>query len=240
MPTYTLSRTLHWQGQISEKAAQVCRMFGLTADRLAERSVRHNCQVEINDGDIVYITGPSGAGKSIVLNELAKSVPAQDMVSLDRIELADSADLPLPAEAGYAKAGAAAKAVPAEKTLIDYVDGDFVTSLRILSTAGLGDVFCILSRPANLSDGQKYRFRLAMALATGKKFVFADEFCSNLDRITAAVISYNVHKFAKRNGVTFILASSHKDILLDLAPDVLIVKELCGPTQVIYKGRNPA
>jgi len=240
MPTYTLSRTLHWQGQISEKAAQVCRMFGLTADRLAERSVRHNCQVEINDGDIVYITGPSGAGKSIVLNELAKSVPAQDMVSLDQIELADSAEAAAPRPAELVAKPQAAKAGPTEKTLIDYVNGDFVTSLRILSTAGLGDVFCILSRPANLSDGQKYRFRLAMALATGKKFVFADEFCSNLDRITAAVISYNVHKFAKRNGVTFILASSHKDILLDLAPDVLIVKELCGPTQVIYKGRNPA
>lgn len=211
MAQYTLSRTLHWQGEISDKAVQVCRMFGLTADRLAERHVSHNCQVEINDGDIVYITGPSGAGKSILLNELAKSVPAQDVVSLDQIEL------------------------PAGKTLIDYVDGDLLTSLRILSTAGLGDVFCILSQPANLSDGQKYRFRLAMALATGKKFVFADEFCSNLDRITAAVISYNVHKFAKRNGVTFILASSHDDILLDLAPDVLIVKELCGPTQVIYK-----
>ncbi len=211
MAQYTLSRTLHWQGEISDKAVQVCRMFGLTADRLAERRVSHNCQVEINDGDIVYITGPSGAGKSILLNELAKSVPAQDVVSLDQIEL------------------------PAGKTLIDYVDGDLLTSLRILSTAGLGDVFCILSQPANLSDGQKYRFRLAMALATGKKFVFADEFCSNLDRITAAVISYNVHKFAKRNGVTFILASSHDDILLDLAPDVLIVKELCGPTQVIYK-----
>jgi len=240
MPTYTLSRTLHWQGQISEKAAQVCRMFGLTADRLAERSVHHNCQVEINDGDIVYITGPSGAGKSIVLNELAKSVPAQDMVSLDQIELADSAEAAAPRPAELVAKPQAAKAGPTEKTLIDYVNGDFVTSLRILSTAGLGDVFCILSRPANLSDGQKYRFRLAMALATGKKFVFADEFCSNLDRITAAVISYNVHKFAKRNGVTFILASSHKDILLDLAPDVLIVKELCGPTQVIYKGRNPA
>jgi len=186
-------------------------MFGLTVDRLAERRVSHDCQVEINDGDIVYITGPSGAGKSVLLKELAKSVPAQDMVSLDQIE------------------------VPSGKTLIDYIDGDLVTSLRILSTAGLGDVFCILNQPANLSDGQKYRFRLAMALATGRKFIFADEFCSNLDRITAAVISYNVHKFAKRNGVTFILASSHQDILLDLAPDVLIVKELCGPTQIVYK-----
>lgn len=211
MAKYTVSKTLHWQGQISDKAAQVCRMFGLTADRLAERSVSHNCQVEINDGDIVYITGPSGAGKSVLLNELAKSVPTQDMVRLDQIEL------------------------PAERTLIDYVAGDLVTSLRILSTAGLSDVFCILSQPGQLSDGQKYRFRLAMALAAEKKFVFADEFCSNLDRITAAVISYNVHKFAKRNRVAFILASSHKDILLDLSPDVLIVKELCGPTQILYK-----
>lgn len=74
-----------------------------------------------------------------------------------------------------------------------------------------------------------------MALAAGKKFVFADEFCSNLDRITAAVIAYNIHKFAKRGGMTFILAGSHEDILLDLAPDVLVVKELSCQAQVIYK-----
>jgi len=212
MPTYTVCKTLSWQGQITDKAAAVCRMFGLTVDRLTQRSVSHNCQVQINDGDIVYITGPSGAGKSVLLNELAKAVPSQDMVCLDQIEL------------------------PSGKTLIECIDGDLLTSLKMLSTAGLSDVFCILSQMAELSDGQKYRFRLAMALATGKKFIFADEFCSNLDRITAAVISYNVHKFAKRNGVTFILASSHDDILLDLAPDVLVVKELSGSTQVIYKG----
>jgi len=69
----------------------------------------------------------------------------------------------------------------------------------------------------------------------GKKFVFADEFCSNLDRVTAAVISYNVHKFAKRTGVTVILAASHEDILVDLGPDVLVIKELSGPARVVYK-----
>ncbi len=74
-----------------------------------------------------------------------------------------------------------------------------------------------------------------MALAAGKKFIFADEFCSNLDRITAAVIAFNIYKFAKRTGVTFILAASHEDILLDLSPDVLVVKELSGKTEVIYK-----
>lgn len=211
MPTYTVSRTLSWQGEITDKAAQVCRMFGLTTDRLAERRVSHDCQVEINDGDIVYITGPSGAGKSILLKELEKSVPASDRVNLAEIRLAR------------------------DRTLIDCIDGDFLTSLQVLSTAGLNDVFCVLNQPRNLSDGEKYRFRLAMALATGSKFIFADEFCSNLDRITAAVISHNVHKFAKRKGMTFILASSRDDILLDLAPDVLVIKELSGPTQVIYK-----
>jgi ABC-type ATPase with predicted acetyltransferase domain len=211
MPTYSVSKILQWQGQISDKAAAVMRMFGLTADRLTEKHFSHNCRLEINDGDIVYITGPSGAGKSILLRELERAVPASDSVNLARIEL------------------------PSDKTLIDCIDGDLLTGLRTLSTAGLNDVFCVLNQPRNLSDGEKYRFRLSMALATGKKFVFADEFCSNLDRITAAVISYNLHKFAKRTGVMFILASSHNDILLDLAPDVLVITEFSGKTEVIYK-----
>jgi len=214
MPIHSISKSLSWQGTITDKVASVCRMFGLTADRLTERRVNHNCRLEINNGDIVYITGPSGAGKTVLLKELEKSMPALDSVNLARIKL------------------------PSNKTLIDCIDGDLLTSLRMLSIAGLNDCFCILNQPQKLSDGQKYRFRLAMALAAKKRFIFADEFCSELDRITAAVISYNIHKFAKRTGTVFILASSQDDILLDLAPDVLVVKELAGPTQVIYKQTN--
>jgi ABC-type ATPase with predicted acetyltransferase domain len=223
MPTYDISKTLYLPsptdkyGQIMGKAAQVCRMFGLTVDRLTKRNITHSCKLEINEGDIVYITGPSGAGKSVLLKELERSLPDSERINLDQIEL------------------------PTDKTLIDCIEGDFLTSLKTLSLTGLNDVFCILNRPANLSDGQKYRFRLAMALAAEKKFIFADEFCSNLDRIMAAVISFNVQKFAKKTGMVFILASSHEDLLLDLQPDVLVVKELSGETQVIYKvGRRRA
>jgi uncharacterized protein len=218
MPTYNVSKTFGWplrgrQGQISERSASVMRMFGLTTDRLAKTSFTVNCQLEINDGDIVYITGPSGAGKSVLLKELEKSVPASDKVNLNEVKLAR------------------------DKSVIDCIDGDFLEGLKLLSIAGINDAFCVLNQPTNLSDGQKYRFRLAVAMASGAKFIFADEFCSELDRITAAVISYNIHKYAKRTGVTFILASSHEDILLDLSPDVLVVKELSGATQVIYKQR---
>jgi hypothetical protein len=189
------------------------RMFGVDIDRLDCGRKTHQCTIEVEDGDIVYITGPSGAGKSVLLRELQNVIPVDELISIDQIQL------------------------PADRAAIDCTGAGLTTieTLSLFGTAGLSDVFCILTVPANLSEGQKYRFRLACALAAGRQYVFADEFCSNLDRITAAVIAYNVRKFAKRNKVTFFLASSHEDILADLQPDVLVVKHFTGPAEVVYK-----
>ena len=211
MATYEVSRSFTWRGRITDKVSSVCRMFGLTIDRLTERCLTHECRLEIEAGDIVYLTGPSGAGKSVLLAELEKSIPVADRINLAQI------------------------ALPSDKTLIDCIEGSLLDGLQLLSTAGLSDCFCILNQPKNLSAGEKYRFCLAMALAAGKQFVFADEFCSELDRITAAVISSRLRTFAKRSGTTFVLASSHQDIMLDLEPDVLVVKELSGPAEVVYR-----
>ena len=201
---------------ISDRVSTVMRMFGVSTDRLDEHRRMHKCTVEVEDGDIVYITGPSGAGKSVLLQELQNSVPVNDRISIDEIQL------------------------PADKAAIDCIGNSLGTieAMSLLGYAGLSDVFCVLTPPANLSEGQKYRFRLARALATGKKIIFADEFCSNLDRITAAVIAYNIRRFAKRNGVTFFLASSHEDILADLQPDVLVVKRFAGPAEITYKQKR--
>jgi len=211
MAMYSISKTFKWQGAVTDKVASVCRMFGLSLSRLTGQRFTHSCRLEIDAGDIVYLTGPSGAGKSVLLGELQKAVPAGKRINL--------AEIPL----------------PDDRTIIDCIEADLAESLRFLSVAGLNDCFCILNQPVNLSAGQQYRFRLAMALTAGKKFVFADEFCSGLDSVTAAVISYRLQKFAKRTGTTFILASSRDDILIDLAPDVLVVKELSGPADVIYR-----
>ncbi len=215
MAIYQVSKQFPWQGPLTDKAVQVCRMFGLTLDRLTDKAPVHQCRVEIQPGDIVYITGASGAGKSVLLRELEQCVPCSEAINLAQIEL------------------------PQDRPVVDCFDGDAMTSLRALSVVGLGDVFSVLNRPCHLSDGQKYRFRLARALALGKPYLFADEFCSELDRITAVTVAFNVHKFAKRTGTTLVLASSHDDILLDLAPDVLVVKDFSGAAEVIYQG-SPA
>jgi ABC-type ATPase with predicted acetyltransferase domain len=186
-------------------------MFGLTVERLTNEDIVYRCSLSVNDGDIIYITGPSGAGKSVLLNELKKQIEPTERIDLLDIE------------------------IPSDKTVIDCVEGNVIASMKHLSMAGLNDVFCILNQPANLSDGQKWRFRLAMAMAAKKKYIIADEFCSNLDRITAAVISANIRKHATLTKSIFILASSHDDTLLDLQPDIIVVKELSGEAKVVYK-----
>jgi len=226
-----------WHGEVTDKVAAVMRMFGVDLDRLKRPPAAVcKCRIELRPGDICYITGPSGSGKSVLLQELYAAADESERINLDGIDL------------------------PNDRSLVDCIDGNFFEALSILSKAGLNDVFCVLNRPGRLSDGQKYRFRLAKALqsagggpraghidsiacacaTTGAgngagKIVFADEFCSALDRITAAVVAYNVRRFATRHKVMFILASSHDDILTDLAPEVLVVKNLTGKTEVIYK-----
>ena len=67
------------------------------------------------------------------------------------------------------------------------------------------------------------------------EFIFADEFCSLLDRITAACISHSIRKFTDKYKTIFILASAHQDILRDLLPDAIVTRDLSSNTNVTYK-----
>ncbi len=214
MQTLKVSKHSSWHGEMTEKAAALCRMFGLTTDHLNDRTTTYGCALTVRPADIVLITGPSGAGKTVLMNELKRAIPFGDRISLDQIALPDHC------------------------SVIDCIDANLIKSIRLLATAGLNDVFCLLNRPANLSEGEQYRYRLAMTLSLGRPFVFADEFCSGLDRITAATIAHKIRKFASNNDTVFFLAASQDDFALDLAPDILVRTELCGDTQVTYRDLN--
>ncbi|AQT66966.1 Cell division ATP-binding protein FtsE [Anaerohalosphaera lusitana] len=203
-----------WHGQISEQVCKVMRMFGISVGTMRERGLRYELDLAIEPGQICYLSGPSGSGKSTLLRELYEATTEQK-VRLEDIELSET------------------------QTLVDCIAGETTLGkLLTLSKAGLSDVFTVLNKPANLSEGQKYRYRLACAIAGDSQVIFADEFCSNLDRIGAAVIAHNIARFARRSKKIFVLAGARDDFLADLRPDVIVKIELGGRTEVIRRERE--
>ena len=211
MTIYNIGKIFTWEQKITDKGAEVMRIFGMDIDRLKASSIRHKCRIELGPGQVCFITGASGSGKSVLIKELYEQTAETERLWLHDIEL------------------------ETERSVVDGIEGDCTSALRILTKAGLSDVFSVLSRPDRLSDGQKYRYRLAKALSGDKRIIFADEFCENLDRITAAVLSHSIQKCAKQTGKIFVLASSHDDVLCDLRPEVIVIKYLNGRTEVIYR-----
>ena len=63
----------------------------------------------------------------------------------------------------------------------------------------------------------------------------ADEFLALLDRVTAKVIAYNIQKIARKAGATLVVATTHRDMVDDLSPDLFIVKHYREKVKVTDK-----
>ena len=109
-----------------------------------------------------------------------------------------------------------------EVPLIDALPGTLDERLAALAAAGLGEARLMLRTPAELSDGQRYRFRLAFGLAQGSKCMMLDEFGAVLDRTLAKVVAFNLRKAALRTGIGALCATTHEDLTDDLNPDIHI------------------
>jgi ABC-type ATPase with predicted acetyltransferase domain len=185
----------------SPRVVEVAEAFGLGLDD-TEFVIFDNLELTVPQGSVVYITGQSGSGKSLLLRELAAQMGdrGKSVVNLDQIQLDNSC------------------------TLVDQIGKDLNDGLRILSLAGLNDAYLFIRKPSELSDGQRYRFRLAKAIESGADVWVADEFMAVLDRTAAKVISYSVQKTARKVGATLLVATTHTDMVPDLAPSHFVEK----------------
>jgi ABC-type ATPase with predicted acetyltransferase domain len=99
-----------------------------------------------------------------------------------------------------------------------------------LARAGLAEGEAMLRRSDELSEGQRHRFTIALAMETADPSapILLDEFGSTLDRLTARSLARAAARWARAEGRTLILASAHDDLIDWLRPDVLVRVPLAG------------
>lgn len=197
---YLIDKRYKTRVQRSPRVLAIAEAFGLGLDD-KEFVVFDNVELEINQGDVVYVTGQSGGGKSTVLRELQKAMIAEGL------HVVDIDQLTMP-----------------EEPLTDQIGDTQKKGLEYLQQAGVSDANLFVRKPSELSDGQRYRFRLAKLLESGAKVWIADEFLAVLDRTSAKFIAFTLQKAARLVGATLIVATTHPDLREDLAPNLFIDK----------------
>jgi ABC-type ATPase with predicted acetyltransferase domain len=210
MSEYVINKRFNTEVERSPRVLEIAEAFGLGLDN-KEFVIFDNQAFDVEQGDVVYITGQSGSGKSLLLKELEAQMTTQGLsvINIDSV----------PFE---------------ERPLVDQIGKDVNDALNYLSIAGLNDANLFIHKPSELSDGQRYRFRLAKLIESKAQVWVADEFLAVLDRTTAMVIAFNLQKVARKVGATLLVATTHTDMVQDLAPNLYVEKRFREKIEFVY------
>lgn len=200
--------------ELTPRTIATAEAFGLGID--GEKTFEIvDSDFDVNYGDVVYITGDSGSGKSSILKAFKQEFK-DDVVDINDVE------------------------IDADKPLVDAIGESVEEALQILSAVGLNDAFLFLRKYPELSDGQKLRFKIAKLMQLKRKVWVCDEFTAPLDRDTAKIVAWNLQKFARRIGVTILVATCNDDLDDDLAPNVKVEKKYNNEIMITYYAGNAA
>jgi len=203
----------------TERVIGVADAFGLGVNKAYKFILYDNVELKIGKTDIVYITGDSGSGKSVLLKALERDIRedmGQSCINIEDIK-------PDP-----------------DRPIVETVGKNLSEALELLSRVGLNDAFLFLRSYKQLSDGQKYRYKIAKLIESGAQFWILDEFASTLDRDTAKIVAYNLQKIARKQGKAVLAATTHTDLFEDLNPSVHIHKKFGKEVTIQYFPNRPA
>ena len=210
----------------SESVRVITDCFGITSKELSTTILRQT-DIEIGPGHVILIAGASGSGKSVLLRALDPEFQDHHLTRTFN----GTASLP---SAGWLRA------VDSTEPVIEYFSKKYGTEATISTfhKVGLSEAF-VFVKPFNLlSRGQRYRVMLADLILREQPVWLIDEFCADLDPISAAIVAHNLRRMVLRQGrIAFVAAANHSHFLAALRPTMVYYLRNSGAVE-IYKYRT--
>ncbi len=215
----------------SPRTRRIARLFNVAAvSREPAESCAATPPIELPEpGRLFLLTGPSGAGKSTLLRQLIRSARRAGRADRAQVAVIDVQKLKLPRRA-------VANCFPRRS---------LESTLRLLARVGLGEVWLWLGRAEHLSEGQRFRLRLAICLDRAERsrsptLLVCDEFAATLDRVTACVVAHTLGRAirAMPQSLAAVVATSHDDLEQALDADRVVRCDFGFATATLKLGKQ--
>jgi ABC-type transport system involved in cytochrome c biogenesis ATPase subunit/GNAT superfamily N-acetyltransferase len=208
----SLSITSKYQLPATAHVRTIMDCFGLKGDELRSEVVG-SFPFEATSGNVIFISGPSGSGKSVLLRALDPNFSSPHL-SVSAIRNSQNAYT-----VGWMRE------LPSDTPLIQYFAErcGIERGIAALNQAGLSEAFVYLKPFQLLSRGQQYRAMLADLAVRLEQVWLIDEFCADLDPMTARIVASNLRKHVvKYRRIAVVAAASHWHYLDALRPTRII------------------
>lgn len=190
----------------------VMTSFGIATNRLVQR-MTGAVNLEAVAGSVTFVAGASGCGKSLFLSNLDPhwSSPTVDTVGHVVPEAYRVGWLrPFPSDAPLF--GYLAEVHGAERTF------------DALARVGLSEALLFLKPFDMLSRGQRYRAMLADLLLGDDDVWLIDEFCSDLDPLSARIVAGRLRETVREdNRIAFVAAANNSHFIQALRPNRVVL-----------------
>jgi len=191
--------------------------------------------LNIEAGEFTAIVGPSGSGKTTLLNMIGGlDSPTSGSITIDGVDITRLKSKQL-TDFRLNNIGFVFQSYNLIPVLTAAENTSFVMELQkreksfindrtksILTDVGLSAK--MNSRPNQMSGGEQQRVAVARAMASGPKFIIADEPTANLDTKNTEKLLEMMEEMNEKRGITFIF-STHDQRVISKAHRIIVLED---------------